>query len=448
MAFLLTQNFRKFTSSIFKRVSPVSKIDTKSVQEVRLLYGSDNSLSIMTQIGSYRFDRMELAGSLGDLGTLIPLSVALIVINGLNATAVFLFVGLFYIGTGLYYKLPIPVQPLKVVAAIAIATQLDAATIAASGYLMGIILIIIAATGIVNALARLFTKPIVRGIQLGLGFILIIKGLEFIKKDELLMTGLNQGYVLGGPGGLTGLPGLSINTIIGMFGILIVILLLTNRRLPAAIAVIVFGVIASIGLGSLSGMSFDIGYEPIRIFKPDTAVLLNALILLVIPQIPLTIGNAVMATADTAKGIFGKEKSRRSTFKAFAASMGIANIGAGAIFAMPMCHGAGGLAAHYRFGARTGGSNLMIGTIFLVIAIVFGKAAISIFSLIPNSILGVLLLFAGLELAMLIRDVTEKKDLFVAFFIAGIGLATTNMGIAFIAGMTLLYIINAMKIKI
>ena len=128
--------------------------------------------------------------------------------------------------------------------------------------------------------------------------------------------------------------------------------------------------------------------------------------------------------------------------------MGLANIGAGALMAMPMCHGAGGLAAHYRFGARTGGSNLMIGAVFVTIALVLGKMAISLLGLVPNSILGVLLLFAGLELAILIRDVSEKKDLFVAFLIAGIALATTNMGIAFIAGMVILYVINLAKIEI
>lgn len=391
------------------------------------------------QKGSYKFDRMEFAGSLGDLGTLIPLSVAMIVINGLNATGVFLMVGLFYIGAGLYYKLPIPVQPLKVVAAIAIASQMDAATIAASGYLMGVILLFIAATGIVDALARLFTKPIVRGIQLGLGFILISKGIAFIGKDELLINGAKGSAVVWN---------VSQNTLVGMLGVLLVIFLLTNKRLPAAIAVILFGLAVSALSGAIAGVSFSIGFEPVSLFLPERAVLLNALVLLVIPQIPLTVGNAIMGTADTARSLFGEEKAKRSTFKSFATSMGLANIGAGAVMGMPMCHGAGGLAAHYRFGARTGGSNLMIGTIFVVIAVVFGKMAISLLGLIPNSILGVLLLFAGLELAMLIRDVTEKKDLFVAFFIAGIALATTNMGIAFVAGMIVLYVINLAKIEI
>lgn len=389
--------------------------------------------------GEYEFCRVEFAGSLGDLGTLIPLSVAMIVINGINATAVFLLIGLFYIGAGLYYKLPIPVQPLKAVAAIAIASGMDAGTIAASGYLMGIILIFIAVTGIIDSLAKLFTKPIVRGIQLGLGLILISKGIEFITKKELLINGTNSSEVVWN---------LSLNTIVGMIGVLLVILLLTNKRLPSAIAVILFGLAASAFSGAFGTIVPSIGFEPVVLFVPEQIMLINAFILLVIPQIPLTVGNAIIGTADTAKSLFGEEKTEKATFKSLSTSMGLANIAAGALMAMPMCHGAGGLAAHYRFGARTGGSNLMIGAVFVTVAVVFGKMAVSLFGLIPNSILGVLLLFAGLELAMLIKDVTEKKDLFLVFFIAGIALATLNMGIAFIAGMVLLYIIDIAKIEI
>lgn len=385
------------------------------------------------QKGGYKFDRMEFAGSLGDLGTLIPLSVALITINGLNATAVFLMVGIFYICTGFYYRLPIPVQPLKVIAAVAIASRADAATIAASGYLMGIVLLFIAVTGIVDRLARFFTKPIVRGIQLGLGFILIRKGVEFIGKEELLVNGAKSSFVIGN---------VSQNTLVGVLGMLLAILLLTSKRLPAAIALILFGLLASAFSGAFGGVSFSTGFESITLFLPDQASLLNALILLVIPQIPLTIGNAVIATTDASRSLFGKEKAKRATFRSLAASMGIANIGAGAVMGMPICHGAGGLAAHYRFGARTGGSNLMIGTIFVIIAVIFGKMAISLLGLIPNSILGVLLLFAGFELAMLVRDVTGKKDLFVVSIIAGIAIVTTNMGIAFIIGMLVLQVLE------
>ena len=139
---------------------------------------------------------------------------------------------------------------------------------------------------------------------------------------------------------------------------------------------------------------------------------------------------------------------KRTTHKAFCISMGFANIVVGIFGGMPMCHGAGGLAAHYRFGARTGGSNLMIGVTFLVIAIVFGKIGLALLSSVPNAILGTLLFFAGLELAMLIRDVKERSDLFVLLIVAGVGFATTNMGIAFFVGIIIYNLIRWRDIEI
>ena len=188
-------------------------------------------------------------------------------------------------------------------------------------------------------------------------------------------------------------------------------------------------------LGSLREAAFALGPTPIHLQTLTPADFSTALILLVIPQIPLTLGNAVIGTTDTCFTLFGRNPgTRRVSNRAFAVSMGLANLGTGLLGGIPMCHGAGGLAAHYRFGARTGGSNIMIGAIFLVIALGFGKMGIALLSSIPNGILGVLLLFAGLELALLIRDVTGKNELFVTFLVAGIGLATTNMGIAFFIG--------------
>jgi SulP family sulfate permease len=386
---------------------------------------------------------MELAGSLGDLGTLVPLSVAMIAINGLNPTAVFLMVGLFYIGAGLYFRLPIPVQPLKLVAAIAISSQMDAATVAASGIIFGAILMLLAVSGLIDTLARYFTRPIVRGIQLGLGFILIGKGIIFIASRDLLLDPDQR------LPGVVGSVEVSANLAIGVVGVLLVLFLLNSRRFPAAIAVLLFGLLASAGLGSLGTVnSFSLGLVPLSLHVPTREVLTNAFILLVIPQIPLTLGNAVIATTDTARNLFTEEESRRATNRALAASMGLTNLVTGAVGGMPMCHGAGGLAAHYRFGARTGGSNILIGGIFMVIALVFGKMAVAILHLIPVAIFGVLLFYAGMELAMLVRDVREKGDLFVVLAIAATGLATTNMALAFLVGMVLQYIIRIGRVEI
>ncbi|HEQ78065.1 MAG TPA: sulfate permease, partial [Euryarchaeota archaeon] len=142
------------------------------------------------------------------------------------------------------------------------------------------------------------------------------------------------------------------------------------------------------------------------------------------------------------------EKAKKVTYKALGMSMGIVNIIVGAFGGMPMCHGTGGMAAHYRFGARTAGSNIIIGTIFVVLALLFGKVSVSLLTSIPASVLGVLLLFAGLELALLVRDLKNINDYFISLLIAGIAVATTNMSYAFIAGISVKYIIDTMKIRL
>ncbi len=394
------------------------------------------------QICSYRFDRLEFAGSLGDIGTLIPLSVALILLAGLSATSVLVMVGLFYIISGLYYKLPIPVQPLKVVSAIAIVfpDKISLTVIGASGILFGAILILLALSGIIDVIARYFTRPVIRGIQLGLGFILIHKGTIFLLQPELFIHQSGQAVLV---------AGVPLNLLIGIAGFIIALILLPSKHFPAALVIVSIGIIAGIIWGAFDDINFSIGPTNVDICIPGKTDLLSALFLLVIPQLPLTLGNAVMGTADTSYALFGKGAgTARVSHRALSLSMGIINVLTGFIGAMPMCHGAGGLAAHYRFGARTGGSNIMIGIIFLVLGVLFGKISVSILSSIPGSILGILLIFAGIELGLLIRDLSEKNDLFVAILIAGIGFSTTNMGIAFIAGIVVKYLIEWRKIRI
>ncbi len=394
------------------------------------------------QLGPYKFDRVEFAGSLGDLGTLIPLSVALMLITGLSVTSVLLFIGFFYIAGGFYFQLPIPVQPLKLVAAIAIAYpgKVTLPILCAATILFGLVLLFLALTGLIDWLGRFFTKPIVRGIQLGLGLILINKGIDFIITQDLFIHNLGKAVSF---------AGIPMNLMIGMAAFLITMILLTNKRFPAALVIVSGGIAVGLFSGSLSGIDISLGPTPIKVVLPGLDDLWQAFFLLVLPQIPLTIGNAVMGTADACQTLFGKgNATKKATYKGFATSMGIVNILAGILGAMPMCHGAGGLAAHHRFGARTGGSNIMIGIVFLVIGLVFGKIGISLLSSIPNSILGILLLFAGIELALLIKDVTKKNDLFIVILIAGIGFSTTNMSIAFFVGIVVTYLIRWRKIEL
>lgn len=394
------------------------------------------------ELAGYKFNRVEFAGSLGDLGTLIPLSVALMMITGLGVTPVLMMVGIFYMVSGLYFRLPIPVQPLKVVSAIAIAypAKITLSVVAASGMIFGVLLLFLAITGIIDRLSKFFTKPIMRGIQLGLGFILMNKGIELVMKPELFIYDA---------GSVISVAGISVNHIVGIVGFIVTLILLSSKRFPSALVVVCAGVAVGVLFGAFKNTTIVLGPTPLKIYTPGIQDFINAVILLVIPQIPLTLGNAIMGTTDTCYSLFGKgAATKKASFKAFASSMGIMNLFTGMIGGMPMCHGSGGLAAHYRFGARTGGSNIMIGIVFLIIALVFGKIGISLLSSIPNAILGILLLFAGLELALLIKDVKEKKDLFLSFLIAGVAFATTNMGIAFFIGIIVMYLMKWKRIEI
>ncbi len=375
----------------------------------------------MNGLPAHKFNRNELAGSLGDLGTLLPLTIALVLINSVPLATTLLVIGGFYAVSGFYYRLPIPVQPLKVVAAVAIAAQLPVETIAASGLILGVILLFLAVTGAIDLVAKIFTRPIVRGIQLGLGMILMIKGVEFIAAPELILNGPAQAAWL--------------NPVIGIIGAFIVLFFLENKRFPAAILLLVFGVVISLLIGERADTGVADG--GLYLIAPDFGQYWQAFFLLVLPQLPLTIGNAIISTRDVAIAKFGEEKTGRVTLKALLTSMGVTGLITGLIGAMPLCHGAGGLAAHYRFGARTGGSNLIIGGAFIVLALLFGDQALQILTLIPKSILGVLLFFAGLELARLIGDTTEKSHLIIALAVAGVSVATNNMGIGVLVGLAM-----------
>ncbi len=393
------------------------------------------------QIGDYKFDRNELAGSLGDLGTIVPLAVALMIICNLSVTSVLMMVGCFYLVSGIYFKLPIPVQPLKVVSAIAIASPeiVTGNLIAASAIIFGGLLLLLAFTGFIDKIAKLFAKPVVRGIQLGLGLLLIHKGIDLVLKPGLFFNRPGIGEIL--------VSGVSVNLLIGLAAFFIALLFISNKRFPAALVIISGGIFTGIFLGAFDQLDFQLGPTKIQFFTPDSKDFLNAFYLLVIPQMPLTIGNAVIGTTDTCRTLFGDNtKTSRATNKTFAASMGMVNVVAGWLTAMPMCHGAGGLAAHYRFGARTGGSNIIIGVIFLVIALGFGKIGIALLTAIPTAVLGILLAFAGFELSILIRDIETRNDLFIALLTGSIGFATANMGIAVAAGIIVYFVMKWRKI--
>lgn len=241
-----------------------------------------------------------------------------------------------------------------------------------------------------------------------------------------------------------------IGIIFGLIGCVLVFLLMENRKFPAGLLVVIGGIALGLIFGTHEGVDqLQLGFNlsPLLPFGIPTKVdFVFAFFALVLPQIPMTIGNAVIAYVDLSKEYF-PDRSEKVTFKNACISMALANFLSFFLGGMPLCHGAGGLAAHYRFGARTGGSNLIIGSIFLLLAIFLGNHILIVVQLLPMSVLGVLLLFAGGQLALTLIDIDGRKDLFVALIILGITLAT-NLAAGFIVGIVIAYALKSDRLNV
>jgi len=366
--------------------------------------------------------RWDVAGAFGDIGILFPIAIALISLNHMNPTAVFLTAGLAYVLAGAYFRIPIAVEPFKAVAAIALALQLPPSSIASAGLLMGLLLAFIGVTNLVTPLARLFTLPIVRGIQLGLGLILVREGIRLAlgaKSAPLMLGGLTLSAWL-----------------IALAGTAILLLFLRSRRFPAALVLLAAGVL----VGALTRWhvlgSLGWGPVPITLLHPQAHELRAVLVALVLPQFALTFGNSIVATENTAQVLF-HEQARRVTARALSLSIGLTNLMSGMLTSAPTCHGSGGITAHYRFGARTQKSSYVIGGVCLLLAL-FGRGAVGLLGLIPTAILGVFLVYVGVQHGALIRDIaTRKRALVIAVCVGLVSLAKTNLTYGFVAGFIL-----------
>ncbi len=186
-----------------------------------------------------RFNLRELAGSLGDLGTLLPIGIGLILINGLDATAVLLMVGLYFIASGLYFRTTVPVQPMKVIGAYAIARSLPAEQITAAGLWMGVILLGLALTGAISLVGRVIPKSAVRGVQLTTGILLMTGGIRFILGNNALqkIRGAAEPNLT-----LDSIGPIPIGILLGTAAIITILFLLENNRAPAALVVIAAGI--------------------------------------------------------------------------------------------------------------------------------------------------------------------------------------------------------------
>jgi sulfate permease, SulP family len=356
----------------------------------------------------------EISGAFGDIGVLFPLAIALIARNGFNPTALFLMAGIFYAASAWYFKITMPVQPLKAMAAIAIASGLGYGVINAAGVVMGIILIVIAVTGLSARLGKLFPTSVIRGIQLGLGAMLVRTSFSLISPDV---------------------------DVAAAAGVILVVTITLLKKIPPLIPLLALG--AALSFKHISVAS--IGPVALTPVVPGWNILWQGFVILVLPQIALTFGNAIVATNETGRLLYG-ERAERLNLKSIPLSMGIANIASGFVGGTPMCHGCGGLTAHRKFGASSGRSGLIIGFFLIGFAILCGHSALAIIKGFPAGILGVLLCYVGIQHALFIKDILDdRKAVCVTFTVGILGFALSNLTIGFLAGLMAHYGLAGLK---
>jgi predicted benzoate:H+ symporter BenE len=313
----------------------------------------------------------ELSGALGDLGTLLPLMLGSIAVVGLAPLPVLAGFGLFYIATACIYRLPIPVQPMKAVAVVLLTAELSPAALAASGAMLGAALLLLGLTGWITRLARIVPQSVLAGLQLGLGLALTLLSLD------LMATA----------------PWLAALTLCLLLGLLLV------PRAPSALIALVAAIALAplLGAGG-TGLTITAPALPLPAW-PSGAELREAFALLVLPQLSLTFTNAVLLTALVAGDYFG-ERAAHVTPRRLSVTSGLANLVLTPLGALPMCHGAGGLAAHWRFGARSGTAPLLLGLALLALALLPGGLGLGLLAAMPAAALGALLVIAAGELAL------------------------------------------------
>lgn len=347
-----------------------------------------------------RLDRRELAGAVGDVGVLVPIATALVVGNGLSATAVLLPAGLLYLGAAAAYRLPVPVQPLKAFGAIAIAQGLGSDAIAAGALLMGAIFLVLGRTGLIDRAARVFPTPVVRGIQLTVGVLFLQIAWDLVREPPAAFVDASAD------------PVLLVALALGALG---AAMALKHRSVSLAL----------VGGGLLIAVvraADEIALGPSALSLPtlDAATFWTAFTVLVVPQLPLTFANSCVATSDVARTYFGAAAERVRPGR-LAQSLGVANLLSGAISGMPVCHGAGGMTAHRAFGARTAGAPAVIGAALVAAALLLGAGMAALLASFPLAVLAAMLAAAGLLHIGLLRDLRGGRAWTIALLVGAVG---------------------------
>jgi hypothetical protein len=363
---------------------------------------------VAERAGRFRIGLGEASGAVADLGVMVPLAAALILVNGLNATAVLLAAGVLVIVSGVAFGIPFPVQPLKALTAVAVAQRLAPEVIHAAGLEIAAFLLLLSVGRVADVVARVFTRPVVRALQVGVGALLVVTAARLVASP---------------PDVFAGTPSSPWPLLLAIAGLFVVAHAARSGRYGLALVMLGVGAVAvwiagrpDIGLPDPSLPA--IGIPPASAFG-------SAFLLLVVPQLPLTFGNAVVAVTDVAHAAFGERAARVTPWRV-CLSCGAGNVVSACIGGMPMCHGAGGLTAHVRLGARTAGMNMLLGSSLIAVGVLFGTRVPAVLGLFPVWVLAAFLAYAGIRHALLAADL-RGADLAVAVVAGLVGAALSNL---------------------
>jgi len=360
-----------------------------------------------------RFDRMEWAGAFGDLGTLIPFVVAYISVLKMNPFGVLFAFGVAMVVCGSIYKTPFPVQPMKALGAAAtlqVAATITPEVVVGATLVTGLIWLALGVTGWATRIGRMVPAAVVSGIVFGLGFGFMLHGVTMMVSDWRV-------------------------ALIGVFGTL---LLMRNRSVPVMFILLAFGIL--VGAWQRPDLLHGIAAAGARLHFPSFGLAdlgwhqwLVGTLLLAVPQIPLTLGNAVIAIKEENNRLF---PSRQLSESRIALSTGIMNLFSAGVGGVPMCHGAGGMAGHIAFGARTGGAVVILGGLLLLLAFFFSDSVQMLFGLLPPAVLGVILFLTGAQLSLGRSEFpSQRGERLVVLLTAAV--CVWNVGAGFVAGMAL-----------
>lgn len=364
-----------------------------------------------------RFDRNEFSGSFGDIGTDFPLIVGMIIAANLDAASTLTMFGLMQILTGVVYGLPMPAQPLKAMAVMVIAQQAGSDLLYGGGLAVGVVMLALAATGLIDLVPKLVPKVVIRGIQFGLGLQLASLALRDYVPSE-------------------GVAGYSL----AACAFAVTVLLIGNRRFPPAPLIVLGGVVFAFAFRvDVDALTRGLGFEHPALHVPTGQDVWLGFLLLGLPQIPLSLGNSILATQQITTDLFPQ---RRLSVRKISFTYALMNLINPFFSGIPTCHGSGGMAGHHAFGGRTGGSVVIYGLLYLTMGLFFAGSFEQVVYLFPKPILGVILLFEALALLVLARDMMHSAvDVSLVF---AIGLLAVSLPygylVALVAGTLLAYL--------